>query len=141
MFSLPGQCSVLERSEETGLEPGFSGVLNGVRDDSFVHAREYSMEQVNRSGKSAAEERGRWKRSAEDSSSANRRKDGQLIAFGRNLVQFAVAGIDHGHADFVEWQVKETDDVLDRGPIGELHALLLEAVVPEIGKQFDRELH
>ena len=57
-------------------------------------------------------------KSAERSPPADIGKNGQLIALGRDLVQFAVARVDHGHADLIERHAEGTDDRRHRGPSG-----------------------
>ena len=78
---------------------------------------------------------------AEKSSSANGWKNGQLITFGGNLLKGAVAGIDHGYADFAQIDPEGTDHGFDRCSLGVLRDPLLEAVIAEVGKEFDSETH
>ncbi len=65
-------------------------------------------------------------------------EDGQLVTLDRYLVQGALAGVDHGYADLFRVNALEKNNVAHRSVGGELLFLLFETVVPEKGKQLDR---
>jgi len=80
-----------------------------------------------------------WERPEIFLAAADNREDSQLITLDRDLVQGAVAGIDHGNADFFRVDTLEVNNLphRDRGRKGLL--LLLKSVFPEKGEQLDRD--
>ena len=72
---------------------------------------------------------------------ADHGKDGKDVSLGGAGGKGGMAGIDHQHSDLVAGDTKAVDDITDGGTRSETARLYFEAVVAEIGKQFDRELH
>jgi len=71
-------------------------------------------------------------------SSADNRKNGNLITRQRDMIQVTVARVDHGYADLVRINILGQYNIPHRGSRRKGKLSDLETVFPEKGKELDR---